>query len=681
MPKIDEKTRKKVQELREKINYHNYLYYVLDSPEVSDAEYDRLFDELVELEKKYPELVTPDSPTQRVGAPPLTEFETVKHSLPMLSLNKATTEEELSDFHRRVLELSGLPESKIEYTAEPKFDGLAVELVYEDGVFTQGSTRGDGYVGEDVTLNLKTVRTIPMKLLTKKASLPKLLEVRGEVIMTKSELEKLNKERKKNGEPLFANPRNAAAGSVRQLNSKITASRHLTSFVYGTGRVEGKRLLTQYETIQHLKDLGFYLSQDMKLCKSLDEIKDYYQKILAKRDSLDYELDGIVIKVNDFKLQEKLGELSRSPRWAVAWKFPPQQETTKIKDIMVNVGRTGALTPVAILGPVRVGGVEISRATLHNEDEINKKDVRIGDTVLVQRSGDVIPEVVMVIKNKRTGKERKFVFPDKCPVCGSKVERPPGEAVHRCTGIACSAQLKERISHFASKGGMDMEGLGYKFIEQMVDLGIVKDPADLYYLTEKNLLDKMERMGPKLAQNLIDAISKSKNADLPHLIFALGIRNVGEHMASVLAREFKSLDNIARQSIEDLTSVYEIGPVVGESIYNFFHDEKNQKVLDKLKKAGVRFPEMSEFGSMGKVKTTVTPLTDKAFVLTGGLDSFTRDEAKRTIEEMGGRVSSSVSKKTDFVVVGKEPGSKLADAQKFGVKTINEAEFKKMIGK
>ena len=674
MPKIDEKTRKKIQKLREKINYHNYLYYVLDSPEISDAEYDRLFDELVELEKKYPELVTPDSPTQRVGAPPLTEFKTVKHSLPMLSLNKATTEEELSDFHRRVLELSGLPESKIEYTAEPKFDGLAIELVYEDGILKQGSTRGDGYVGEDVTLNLKTIKTIPIKLFSKKVTIPKLLEVRGEVIMTKSELEKLNKEREKNGEPLFANPRNAAAGSVRQLNSKITASRHLTSFVYGTGQIQGKKLSTQYETILYLKDLGFYLSQDMKLCKSLDEVKDYYQKILAKRDSLDYELDGIVIKVNDFKLQEKLGELSRSPRWAVAWKFPPQQETTKIKDILVNVGRTGALTPVAILEPVRVGGVEISRATLHNEDEINKKDIKIGDTVLVQRAGDVIPEVVMVIKNKRTGKERKFVFPDKCPVCGSKVERPPGEAVHRCTGIACPAQLKERISHFASKGGMDMEGLGYKFIEQMVDLGMVKDPADLYYLTEKDLLDKMERMGPKLAQNLIAAINKSKNADLPHLIFALGIRNVGEHMASVLAREFKSLDNIAKQSVEDLTSVYEIGPVVGESIYNFFHDEKNQKVLEKLKKAGVKFPEM-------KVKTTVTPLTDKTFVLTGGLDSFTRDEAKKIIEDMGGRVSSSVSKKTDFVVVGKDPGSKLADAQEFGVKTIDESEFKKMIGK
>ncbi|MDH4223197.1 MAG: NAD-dependent DNA ligase LigA, partial [candidate division Zixibacteria bacterium] len=397
-------------------------------------------------------------------------------------------------------------------------------------------------------------------------------------------------------------------------------------------------------------------------------------RILDKRDKLDYELDGIVIKVNDFELQKKLGELSRSPRWAVAWKFPPQQETTIIKDILVNVGRTGALTPVAILEPVRVGGVEISRATLHNEDEINKKDVRIGDTVLVQRAGDVIPEVVMVIKNKRTGKEKKFVFPEKCPVCGSKVERPPGEAVHRCTGIACLAQLKERISHFACKGGMNIDGLGYKFIEQMVDSGMVKDPADLYYLTEKDLLDKMERMGPKLAQNLINAIQKSKNPDLPHLIFALGIRNVGEHLANVLAREYTSIDNIARQSIEDLSSTFEIGPIVAESLYNFFHDQKNLKVLEKLKKAGVRFPEM-------KTKTEATPLSGKTFVLTGGLDSFTRDEAKKIIEEMGGRVSSSVSKKTDFVIAGKDPGSKLTQAQKLGVKTINEEEFKELIGK
>jgi DNA ligase (NAD+) len=674
MSKIDEKIKKRTQDLREKINYHNYLYYALDSPEISDAEYDRLFDELVELEKKHPELIAPDSPTQRVGAPPLTKFATVKHTLPMLSLNKVTNEEELSDFHRRVMELSGLPESKIEYTAEPKFDGLAIELVYKDGTLVQGSTRGDGYVGEDITLNLKTIKAIPLKLFSQKGPFPKLLEVRGEIILTKSEFEMLNKQRVKTGEPLFANPRNAAAGSVRQLDSKITRSRPLTSFIYGTGTVQRKKLSNHFETILFLKGLGFKISQEVRLCQNLDEVKDYYRRILTRRDKFDYELDGIVIKVNDFELQKKLGELSRSPRWAVAWKFPPHQETTKIKDILVNVGRTGALTPVAILEPVRVGGVEISRATLHNEDEINKKDVKIGDTVLIQRAGDVIPEVVMVIKSKRTGKEKKFIFPDKCPVCGSKVERPPGEAVHRCTGIACPAQLKERISHFACKGGMDIEGLGYKFIEQMVDLGMVKDPADLYYLTEKDLIDKMERMGPKLARNLIDAIQNNKNPDLSHLIFALGIRNVGEHLANVLAHKFKTTDNLAQQSIEDLTSVFEIGPIVGESIFNFFHDNKNLKVLEKMKKAGVIFPEM-------KVKAETTALTGKTFVLTGGLDSFSRDEAKRIIEEMGGRVSSSVSKKTDFVLVGKEPGSKLTDAQKLGIKTINEAEFKKLIGK
>jgi len=671
---MDEKLKKRAQELREKINYHNYLYYTLDSPEISDAEYDRLFDELVELEKKYPELVTSDSPTQRVGAPPLAEFNTVKHTLPMLSLNKVSTQEELSDFHRRVMELSELDDSNIEYTAEPKFDGLAIELVYKEGVLVQGSTRGDGYVGEDVTLNLKTIKTIPLKFLSKKVTIPELLEVRGEIILTRSEFGKLNKQREKTGEPLFANPRNAAAGSVRQLDSRITASRPLTSFIYGTGAVQGKKLTTHYESILYLKKLGFNVSQYLKLCKSLDEVKDYYQKILLQRDKLDYELDGIVIKVNEFEVQKKLGEISRSPRWAVAWKFPPQQETTRIKDILVNVGRTGALTPVAILEPVRVGGVEISRATLHNEDEINKKDVRVGDTVLVQRAGDVIPEVVMVIKNKRTGKEKKFVFPDRCPVCGYKAERLPDEAVHRCTGIACPAQLKERISHFACKGGMDIDGLGYKFIQQMVDLGMVKDPADLYYLTEKDLLDNMERMGPKLAQNLINAIKNSKNPDLPHLIFALGIRNVGEHLAAVLAREYKSIDNLAQQSIEDLASTFEIGPIVAESIYNFFQDKKNLKVLEKLKKAGVKFPET-------RVRVEASPLSGKTFVLTGGLDSFTRDEARRMIEEMGGRVSSSVSSKTDFVIVGKDPGSKLTQAQKLGVETINEEEFKKLIKK
>ena len=671
MTKPDKKTIEKVIDLREQINYHNYLYYILDSPEISDAEYDRLFDELVELEKKYPELVTSDSPTQRVGATPLEEFRTVRHSLPMLSLNKATSEEEFLDFHRRVLELSGVDERKIKYTVEPKFDGLAVEVVYLKGSFTIGSTRGDGVVGEDVTLNLKTIKTIPLLLLGKTP--PDLLEVRGEVIINKDDFERLNKQREKNGEQLFANPRNAAAGSVRQLDPKITSARPLNMFVYGIGRVEGKKLSNHWDTIHYLKEMGFKLSQYVELCHNVEQVKIYYDKLLSKRNDLPYEIDGMVIKINEFELQEKLGELSRSPRWAVAWKFPPQQETTKIRDIIVSVGRTGALTPVAMLEPVHVGGVEVSRATLHNEDEVKKKDIRIGDTVIIQRAGDVIPEVVMVVESKRTGKEKKFIMPDKCPVCGSKVERPEGEAIHRCTGIACPAQIKENMAHFVSKGAMDMDGLGYKFLEQMIDKKIIQDQADLYFLKKEDIM-KMDRMGDKLAENLLKAIDKSRNPSLINLIFALGIRNVGYHIAGVLAKNFRSIDNLAKQSKEDLTKVYEIGPILAESIYNFFHNPKNLKILEKLQKGGMKFPAE-------KVLIKETPFSGKTFVLTGGLDSFTREEATKIIEEMGGRVSSSVSKKTDFVVVGKEPGSKYDNALKLGVKTINEEEFKKIIGK
>jgi len=673
VPIKEEDINKKIEKLREEINYHNYLYYVLDNPEISDQEYDRLFDQLVALEKKYPQFVTPDSPTQRVGAPPLTEFKTVRHGIPMLSLNKAVTQEEFLDFDRRVRELSGAGEKKIDYTAELKFDGLAVELVYTGGVFSQGSTRGDGYTGEDITLNLKTIKTIPLKLLSRKAEIPELLEVRGEVIMSKSEFDKLNQAREEKGEQLFANPRNAAAGSVRQLDSKITASRPLYMYAYGIGRVERAKLANHWESVRYLKDLGLNVNQYLKLCKSPDDVFEFYQEILKMRNDLDYEIDGIVIKVNDFKLQERIGELSRSPRWAIAWKFPAQQEQTKILDIRVNVGRTGAVTPVAILKPVRVGGVTVSRATLHNEDEMRKKDVLIGDTVVVQRAGDVIPEVVKVITSRRTGKEKKFQMPDRCPVCGSRVERPPGEAVHRCTGIACPAQIKEKMYHFVSKWAMDMDGLGFKLLEQMLDKRLIKDPADLYFLKKQDIM-KMDRMGDKLAENILDAIEKSKNPDLPHLIYALGIRNVGEHLANVLASEFKSIDNLKTKSVEELTEVNEIGPIVAESIYNFFHDEKNLKVLDKLKKGGVVFPAL-------KVKKKKTPLSGKTFVLTGGLESLNRDEAKKIIEGLGGRVSSSVSKKTDFVVVGIEPGSKLDKAKSLGIKTINENEFRKLIGK
>ncbi|MBW1999861.1 MAG: NAD-dependent DNA ligase LigA, partial [Deltaproteobacteria bacterium] len=477
MSKPERKIIERAKELRDQINYHNYRYYVLDDPVISDAEYDRLFDELVALEKAYPELVTEDSPTQRVGAAPLEAFETVRHSLPMLSLNKVVSESEFLDFHRRVLELTGAEEKEITYTVEPKFDGLAVELVYVNGVFVQGSTRGDGIVGEDVTQNLRTVKSIPLRLLGK-AILP-LIEVRGEVIMTKKDFERLNKTRKEAGEPLFANPRNAAAGSVRQLDPKITRSRPLDMYAYGIGRIEGKEPRKHWDTLMLLKKTGFKVSQYIGLCRSVTEVRAYYEKILGLRHELPYEIDGIVVKVNDFALQEKMGELSRSPRWAVAWKFPAEEEFTRVKDIEVSVGRTGALTPVAILEPVRVGGVEVSRASLHNEDEIRKKDVRIGDTVVVRRAGDVIPEVVNVIFSNRKGDEKIFTMPDRCPVCGSKAVRPEGEAIRRCTNISCPAQIKENLAHFVSKGAMDIDGLGPKLLDQMVDKGLIRDPADL----------------------------------------------------------------------------------------------------------------------------------------------------------------------------------------------------------
>jgi len=671
MSEYDPKILDKIGRLRDEINRHNHAYYIQDSPEVSDAEYDRLFDELVALEEAHPELVTPESPTQRVGAAPLEEFETVRHSLPMLSLNKTTSEEEFLDFHRRVRDLSGLSDEEIQYTAEPKFDGLAVELIYREGIFQLGCTRGDGIVGEDVTLNLRTVNSIPLRLL--EGSIPEFLEVRGEVIMTKEDFARLNREREEADQPLFANPRNAAAGSVRQLDPRITNTRPLSLFAYGIGRVEGEDLTHHWDGLQCLKRLGFRISEHARLCGTVGEVIEYHQQILGQRDGLPYEIDGIVIKVNAFSVQQRLGELSRSPRWAVAWKFPAQQEHTRVEDIIISVGRTGSLTPVAVLEPVRVGGVEVSRASLHNEDEVRKKDVRIGDTVVIQRAGDVIPEVVKVVESKRTGNERAFTMPDKCPVCGSEAERPEGEAIHRCTGFACPAQIKENLAHFVSKGAMNMDGLGRRLLEQMVDKGIIQDPADLYFL-DKEALAKMDRMGDKLAENLLDAIAKSRTPDLANLIYGLGIRNVGYHLAGVLAKTFKSIDKLAEQGIEELTEVHEVGPIVAQSLHNYFRNPKNLEILDKLKRGGVEFPvEEAEVGEV--------PLSGKTFVLTGGLDTLTRDEARSLIEEQGGRVSSSVSKKTDFVVVGKDAGSKLDKARKLGVQTLKEDEFKDMVGK
>jgi DNA ligase (NAD+) len=669
----EKKISKRVEELRSILRHHNYLYYVLDRPKISDAEYDRLFDELLALEEENPDLVTPDSPTRRVGAPPLDKFESVRHRVPMLSLGKTNDEDGFRDFHRRVRQLGEIGDGDVEYMVEPKFDGLAVELVYENGVLASGSTRGDGYTGERVTENLRTIKTIPLRLHKIKGGVPSLIEVRGEVIINKSNFETLNRRRAESGEPLFANPRNAAAGSVRQLDSRVTSSRPLSMYAYSVGVVAGRAYATHQQVLDDLRGLGLRVNEHVRRCQRIDEVVEYYQQMLHRREELDYEMDGIVIKVNDLALQSKLGELQRSPRWAIAWKFPAQEETTVVRDIRVNVGRTGALTPVAILELVQVGGVTVSRATLHNEDEVRQKDVRVGDTVVIRRAGEVIPEVVAVVTSKRKGRPPRFRMPTHCPVCGAPAVRVEGESATRCTGLSCPAQLKENIFHFAGKWAMDMDGLGYKLIEQLVDRGMIKDPADLYFLTKEDLL-KLERMGDKLADNILAAIRGSKEPTLRRLILALGIRNVGDHLASVLARQFRSLENLQKSGTEELTGVREIGPVVAESIQAFFSNEENLRVLEKLRQAGVQFPVMKE-------KKKHQPLAGQTFVLTGGLSSLTRDQAKISIEQLGGRVASSVSGKTNVVVVGQDPGSKLDRARELGIKIIDENEFKKLIAK
>jgi DNA ligase (NAD+) len=659
--------KKRIEKLREEIQYHNYRYYVLDQPEISDAQYDRLMKELEKIEEEHPELRTPNSPTQRVGAPPLNEFEIVRHSIPMLSLANAFEESEARDFDKRVKKFLG-SSSDLTYVAEPKLDGLAVELVYERGQFVVGSTRGDGVNGENITQNLRTIKTIPLQLIRKEVPVPERLEVRGEVIMQLERFKELNRKREEIGEPLFANPRNAAAGSVRQLDSKITAERPLEIYCYALGEVRGYTFKTQWEVLQTLPKWGLRTNPNVQRCQNIDEVIEYYHKMNEKRETLPYEIDGTVIKVNRFDLQTRLGEIARSPRWALAFKFQPKQETTKILDIVVQVGRTGALTPVAVMEPVQVGGVEVSRATLHNQDEVNKKDVRIGDTVIIQRAGDVIPEVVQVITSKRTGSEKKFRMPSKCPVCGAEVVRE--EAIHRCIGLDCSAQLKGRIKHFASKRAMDIDGLGVKLIDQLVEKGLVKDVADIYYI-KKDQLIALERMADKSAQNIIDAIEESKTKPLSKFLYALGIRHVGETTAEDLARHFSHLDDLFNLSEEDLMEVEGIGPEVAASVHQFFSDKKNEESIDRLKKAGVKViePKTKEKGK----------LAGRVFVFTGALQAFGRDEARNLVESMGGTTASSVSKKVDFVVVGEDPGSKFDKAKELNIKTLTEEEFKKII--
>ncbi len=663
---------KKAAHLREQINYHNYRYYVLDDPEISDAEYDRLMRELIELEKAHPELATPDSPTQRIGGARLEGFEPVTHTLPLLSLDNSLNEAEIIEFDDRIRRNLGMS-GDMEYVCEPKLDGLAVELVYENGLLTVASTRGDGYVGENVTQNIRTIKGVPLKLLTTFISPPDRLEVRGEVILGLREFQELNRRRQEEGEPTFANPRNAAAGSLRQLDPAITAARPLDIFCYGVGQHIGLELKSQWQTLQTLKTLGLKVNPLARLVRGIKEVKDYHADLLQQRESLPYEIDGIVVKVNDFSLQERLGVKTKSPRWAIAYKFPAQQETTQILDIIVQVGRTGVLTPVAVMQPVQVGGVEVSRATLHNQDEIDRKDVRIGDWVVVQRAGDVIPEVVKVITTRRTGREKPYTLPKKCPVCGSETVRLEGEVAQRCINLACPAQVKERIYHFASKGAMDIDGLGDKLVDQLVEKGLVKDVADLYYLTRDELVS-LERMAEKSADNLLAAIEASKKRPLNRLLFALGIRFVGEHVARVLVNSFKNLDNLQKATKEDLMQVYEIGPQVAESVVDFFANEENICILERLKKAGVEMKPLEDEEDAEKI------LAGKIIVFTGALQTFTRKEARELVELLGGRASSSVSKNTDFVVVGENPGSKATRAQELGVEIMSENDFRKLVG-
>jgi len=657
-----EQANKKIEKLRQEIHHHDNLYYVLDKPEMSDQEYDRLFRELIDLEKQFPELITADSPTQRVGGEPLKAFNTVTHKTPLLSLDNVMSDKELLDFDRRIRE--GLGKEKIEYVAELKIDGLAVSLIYKKGKFHQGSTRGDGTHGEDITKNLRTVKAIPLIL---KEEID--LEVRGEVYLPYDEFVKINEERKEKEEPVFANPRNAAAGSIRQLDSKITAHRPLDIFIY-YGEVH--KIKNHYEMLECLKKYGFKINPNIRLCQGISEIQKYIREWDNKREKLSYEIDGIVVKVNDLAEQKKLGFTARAPRWAAAFKYPPMQAESIIEDIQVQVGRTGALTPVAFLKPVHLAGVVVKRATLHNEDEIKRKGIKIKDHVKVQRAGEVIPEVVEVIKNKRTGHEKEFHMPKTCPVCGAKVYRPEGEAITRCTNVSCPAQLKARIRQFTSREAMDIEHVGWALIDQLVEKGYVKDAADLYSLTKQDIM-KLERMADKSAQNVIDSIKASMDRPFDRLLYALGIRMIGRRTAQLLAENYSDVDMLCEATKEELSKIYEIGPKVAQSIFNFFKQKENQQLIDKLKKAGVTVK--------GKASKGPKPLAGKMFVFTGGLEKYARSVAEELVRQLGGRAGSSVSKETDYMVAGTEPGSKYEKAKKLGVKIISEEEFIKLIKK
>ena len=661
-----------IAKLRDEIRYHEHRYYVLDNPEISDFEFDKLMHRLKELELQHPALVTTDSPTQRVGGAPAAEFPKVRHPAPMMSLDNTYSVDELRDFDRRVRELAG--RDRVEYVAELKLDGLSMALTYQDGEFVRGVTRGDGEVGEDVTSNIRTIRSVPLRLEAKKLALignPVRFEVRGEVIMTRKAFEQTNAQREAAGEQKFANPRNSAAGSIRQLDPRIVAERKLDMFIYYL-LVNGVELPGEHaRALETLSKMGFKVNPHWRRCPAFEDLLAYIQEWESWRDSLDYEIDGIVIKVNNTGLWQELGTTAKSPRWAVAYKYPARQATTRVNDIRAQVGRTGTLTPVADLEPVDVGGVTVSHATLHNMDEIDRLGVRIGDTVLIQRAGEVIPQVVKVVKHAEDGRE--FVMPKKCPVCGGEVHRAEGEVAYRCVNTACPAKLKESLLYFAGRRAMNIDGLGEALVDQLVDKGLVHDAADLYNLTRQQLAD-LERMGDKSAQNLMDEIERSKQEELARVIFALGIRFVGERTGQLLANHFGSLDKLATATREDLVEAEEVGPRVAEAIQEFFQEKRNREVIEKLRKAGLQFEQEQTRKTEGK-------LAGKQFVLTGALPTYSRDQAKQMIEESGGRVVGSVSKKTDYVVVGADPGSKLEKARALGIRTLDEADLRKLLGK
>ena len=664
---VSDKIRKRAEKLRNEIHYHDYKYYVENNPEISDYQYDELMKELKELEERYPSLKTPTSPTQRVGGTPVEGFPTVEHRVPMLSLENTYSEEEIREFERRLHR--ELPDEEFEYVVELKIDGVSFCLIYEDGLLVRGSTRGDGRRGDEITANLKTIRTIPLILREKVSGR---IEVRGEVYMTRSGFGRVNKEREEDGESLFANPRNAAAGSLKLLDPGLARQRPLDNSIYvWVESTETRVPPTHLEALKMLKKWGFKVSPYLRLARGINEVIEYCTEWAEKKEGLDYDVDGIVIKVNSLDQQRRLGSTTKSPRWAIAYKFPAKQATTKIRNILVQVGRTGALTPVAVLDPTPLAGTTITRATLHNEDEIRRKDIRIGDAVIIEKGGDIIPQVIKVLESRRKGREKEFFMPTRCPVCGAKVVRLPDEAVSRCIGSSCPAQLKERIAHYARRQAMDIEGLGDKLIDHLVDKKLILDIADIYKL-DLSTLSGLERMGKKSSENLLAQIEKSKSQSLSRLIFALGIRYVGIRGARILAENFSSLEDLSRASQESLQAIPEIGPRTAESMKLFFQEDRNRKLLERLREYGVRMKEERE-------EKKKTPLVGKNFVFTGSLEHYSRDQSQNLVERLGARATGSVSKRVDYVVVGKDAGSKYEKARKLGLRILTEQEFLKMI--